>query len=597
MKKIINWFKGDKKRVIFFFAIWFIFLMSIECTVSELNKPAEVSYKEFMSDLKGGKIDTVYYTSSNEKMRYTLLNKETRGMTKEERKEYHYKKGDWRITDYPAQEDFRKEMLECGVSLVIRDFEPYTVRLFSAFASLLVTILFITLLFACVNGAGLPNLNNNDLMSKSDIKFDDVVGHDEVISDLRFIVELLKNPDKGTKLGAEVPRGILFSGEPGTGKTLLAKAIAGESDVPFLYLNASNLIELYVGVGAKKVRKLFKLARKNAPCIIFIDELDAIGCKRGGTHGTSEDRQTLLALLQEMDGFKDRGDIFIIGATNNPEDLDSAIVRAGRFDRQIAINPPKDWKVRKSMFELYLKDCTLASDVDLELVAKQVIGFTGADIKALVNEAKLIAVMRDSSEINRDDLEQAIDKVLFKGNRSNDEGFKKDKQIVAYHESGHAVMSYLLGEPIARATIIGTTSGVGGAVMNLEKSTNFTTKKELEDRVCICYGGRCAERIKFNEETNGASNDITQATNILLTYVGQLGFDDKVGLLDCGVLANNGVLSKDSIMERISVKANELEKKTDDLLQNNFELVEKLANALLELETLSGNDVKEVLES
>lgn len=359
-------------------------------------------------------------------------------------------------------------------------------------------------------------------------------------------------------------------------------------------MNASNFIELYVGTGAKRVRELFTTAKKHEPCIIFIDEIDAIGQARGSNRGSSENDQTINALLQEMDGFKDKGNIFVIAATNNPDNLDKALVRAGRFDRQIRINPPKDWTVRKKLFEHYLKDCKLNETVNLETVSKQLVGFTGADIKTVVNEAKLIATMKDSNSIGTEHLEEAIDKIIFKGNRSKDKGYFKDKQIVAYHEAGHAVMSYLLDEPIARASIAGTSSGVGGVVFNEEKKSQFQTNKDLENRICIAYAGRCSEKIKFNIVTTGASNDITQATNVILSYIEKYGFNSEFGMLDMEVLNNQSLIDNGYIVKLMSEMATQYEKKTFDLLNENFRFVEILAEKLLECETLSGDGIKEL---
>ena len=567
--------------------------MSVDIYICEENKPTEVSYAEFMKDLNRGKIDTIYYTASEETMRYTLYNDETKKMSKEEKEKYKYPKDCWRMTTYPAQEDFRKEMLEKGVSLQVKSFEPKSVVILSTLASLVIPFFLLFLAIRLLYG-NMNKVKSEDLLQTSDVTFSDVIGHDEVIEDLKFIVELLKDPAKGSDLGAEIPRGILLSGDPGTGKTLLAKAIAGESNVPFIYMNASNFIEVYVGTGAKRVRELFNLAKKSAPCIIFIDEIDAIGQERGSSRGNSENDQTINALLQEMDGFKDRGNIFVIAATNNPDNLDKALIRAGRFDRQIIVRPPKDWTVRKKLFDFYLNNCLISDDVNTEILSKQLVGFTGADISAVVNEAKIIATMKDLDYISMENLEEAIDKIIFKGNRSKTEVFRKDKEIVAYHEAGHAVVTYLLGEPIARASIIGTTSGVGGVVFREEKNSQFQTNKDLENHLCIAYAGRCAERIKFDIVTTGASSDISQATSVILNYIEKYGFNQKFGMLDMEVLHSQSLIDNSYIVELMSEMAVEYEKKTTELLEKNFNLVEILASKLLECETLSGDGILEL---
>lgn len=588
-----NFIRENKKYILAGLILSIFVIICIDVVDYKKNIPDEVPYAEFLTDLEAGKIDTIYYSSDNEMMRYTLLNEDTKDMSESERKDYEYSKEHWRLTTYPAQEDFRKEMLDKGVSLVIRDFTPTSVTVLATLLSVLLPFILIIAVLKYIMG-DFSKIKSEDLLQKSNVKFSDVIGHDEVIQDLKFIVDLLKNPNKGNTLGVEVPRGILFSGEPGTGKTLLAKAIAGESGVPFIYMNASNFIEIYVGTGAKRVRELFALARKTKPCIIFIDEIDAIGTARGSNRGTSENDQTINALLQELDGFKDKDNIFVIAATNNPDKLDKALVRAGRFDRQIVIRPPKDWTVRKQLFDFYLKDCGVYEDVNTEVLAKQLVGFTGADISSVVNEAKLIAMMKNSEFLMMSHLEEAIDKIIFKGNRSNSEGYRKDKEIVAYHEAGHGVVTYLLGEPIARASIIGTTSGVGGVVFRQEKESQFQTDKDLENQICIAYAGRCAERIKFSLVTTGASSDITQATNIILNYIEKYGFNQEFGMLDMEVLHNSSLIDNSYIVELMSKMAVDFEEETMRLLKDNFNLVEILAEKLLECETLSGEAITEL---
>ena len=592
MKMILDFIKSNKKYAITGFVMAIFVFVLVDVYYCEENKPEESTYAEFQKDLNSGSIDTIYYTTSDEMMRYTLYNDETRNMSKEDKEKYKYDKKDWRMTEYPAQEDFRKEMLEKGVSLQVKSFEPKSVTLLTGIIFLAIPFLMFYVIIRMINGT--QKIKSQDLVQTSNVKFSDVIGHDEVIDDLKFIVSLLKNPNKGSDLGAEIPRGILLSGEPGTGKTLLAKAVAGESDVPFIYMNASNFIELYVGFGAKRVRELFNIARKHEPCIIFIDEIDAIGSSRGSNRGNSENDQTINALLQEMDGFKDKGNIFVIAATNNPDSLDKALVRAGRFDRQIVIRPPKDWTVRKQLFDFYLKDCKLSDDVNTKTLSKQLVGFTGADINAVVNEAKLIAMMNDSEYMSMDNLEEAVDKVIFKGNRSKSEVYRKDKEVVAYHEAGHAVVTYLLGEPIARATIIPSTSGVGGVVFREEKNSQFQTDKDLENHICIAYGGRCAERIKFGVVTTGASSDIVNATNTISSYIEENGFNQNFGMLNMNILRNKGLIDNSYILELMSEMAVEYEKKTTDLLNDNFDLVEILAEKLLECETLSGEGILEL---
>ena len=375
----------------------------------------------------------------------------------------------------------------------------------------------------------------------------------------------------------------------------MAKAIAHEAGVPFLYQNASGLIEMYVGLGARRVRNLFKIAKKNAPCIIFIDEIDAVGGSRDSGKNTSEHEQTINALLQEMDGFNGRDGIFMIAATNRADALDEALVRSGRFDRRITVNPPRDWTVRKRLFDHYLAKYVCVDDIDVDTLAKQISGFTGADIAMLCNEASIIAAMHGKAGIDNACFEEAIDKKTFNGNRSKNEAVESDKNIVAYHEAGHAVMTYLTGQPIARASIQATTSGVGGVVFREDVNTMFQTAEDLRNGVLIAYAGRASEEIKFKSVTTGASNDITKATQIMVQYIEHLGFDGEFGLLDVSVLAQNHFMSSDNITERLSNMSNELYKECKDRLSENYNLVEKLAAALLEKNTLVGSEIKKLL--
>lgn len=594
LTQVKEYFKNHKWQLFVYIFLLVISIVVIECVFIELDKPDEVTYSEFRDDLESGKIDTLYYTASDEMMRYTLLNNETEKMSTKEREEYKYPKENWRMTKYPAGEDFRKEILEYNVNIVVKSFEPKSPQIIATVAGVTLPLLFFVWLLRYATG-GVGSIDEKLLFKTTDIRFSDVIGHDEVISDLKYTVELLKDPTKGSKLGAQPPRGILFCGEPGTGKTLLAKAIAGESGVPFIYINASNFVELYVGVGAKRVRSIFKEAKKVAPCIIFIDEIDAIGKKRGGVNSHSEIDQTLDALLQEMDGFDTTSGIFVIAATNMADKLDKALVRSGRFDRKVVVAPPRDWKVRLELFEHYLKDTPKSETIDLKSLSKQTSGFTGADINSIVNESKLIAMMRDSDVVDTCDIEEAIDKKIFDGNRSKKEQYYKDKEIVAYHEAGHAVVTYLLGKPIARVSIIGSTSGVGGFVMQSESKSQFTLKGDLEKQVMISFGGRCSEAIKFDDISTGAQSDISKATSILHSYVMKYGFSKKFGMVDVDVLIQNRIAVGDEVASIVSDLSKELEEKTMKLLQDNYSLVEILADSLLSLETISGDDVKEIL--
>lgn len=599
LKKVKDFYKAHKKVAIPLTVMVIMLLISLDTMSFNNNKPKEVTYNEFKKLVKEHKVDTVYYEASTEEMRFTLYNKHTKGKTKKEIEDenYTYPKEDWRLTQYPAGETFREDMLKAGVNLEVRTFEPVTVKVLSTLLTLFFPILFLVLLWNIFSLQFVRGGKSYELTTNIDTRFSDVIGHDEVIKDLKFLVKLMREPEKYDDEDVNIPRGVLFSGEPGTGKTLLARAIAGESNVPFYYVNASNFIELYVGTGAKRVRALFKQARKTQPCIIFIDEIDAIGCQRGKVHGTSEDTQTLNALLQEMDGFDKDLKILIIGATNNAERLDKALVRSGRFDRQIIISPPANADERIELLKYFLRNKKLDESVDLEVLSKQMIGYTGADINSVVNEAELIRLSNEQEFITMDALEEAFDKKIMKGNRKKDAGRDRDLKIVAYHEAGHAVVSYLLDMEIARATIIQTTSGIGGAVIHQESDNLLKTKEDYENRVKVCYGGRASEEIKFNQITTGASSDITQATRVLDEYINRLGFDKEFGLIDMSVLNEDKVTVEDKSIETIKGYSVKLYKDTVELLKNNYNLVELIAKELLDKETISGVTIREILDS
>lgn len=599
LKKVKDFYKAHKKVAIPLTVMVIMLLISLDTMSFNNNKPKEVTYNEFKKLVKEHKVDTVYYEASTEEMRFTLYNKHTKGKTKKEIEDekYTYPKEDWRLTQYPAGETFREDMLKAGVNLEVRTFEPVTVKVLSTLLTLFFPILFLVLLWNIFSLQFVRGGKSYELTTNIDTRFSDVIGHDEVIKDLKFLVKLMREPEKYDDEDVNIPRGVLFSGEPGTGKTLLARAIAGESNVPFYYVNASNFIELYVGTGAKRVRALFKQARKTQPCIIFIDEIDAIGCQRGKVHGTSEDTQTLNALLQEMDGFDKDLKILIIGATNNAERLDKALVRSGRFDRQIIISPPANADERVDLLKYFLRNKKLDESVDLEVLSKQMIGYTGADINSVVNEAELIRLSNEQEFITMDALEEAFDKKIMKGNRKKDARRDRDLKIVAYHEAGHAVVSYLLDMEIARATIIQTTSGIGGAVIHQESDNLLKTKEDYENRVKVCYGGRASEEIKFSQITTGASSDITQATRVLDEYINRLGFDKEFGLIDMSVLNEDKVTVEDKSVETIKGYSVKLYKDTVELLKNNYNLVELIAKELLDKETISGVTIKEILDS
>lgn len=595
-KDLIKWCKEHWKLVLITtIGVVAAYLVIFFCFFYDSTEIKEVSYNQFLDYVETGAVDTVYYNKNVEYITFTMYNDDTRGLSKEERKDYNYKNEDKRKVLNPNKDTFREDMLLKDVNIVKTDDNK---ELISAILSLITTIAIYIIIIKLMMSIMVPgsNINEKDMIQKTDVTFDDIIGHDEIINDVKFITELIKHPEKGEKIGAKLPHGILLEGPPGTGKTLIAKAIAHEADVPFINQNASGFIEMYVGLGAKRVRSLFKLAKKKAPCIIFIDEIDAIGVARDSKNSHSENEQTINALLQEMDGFGTADNIFVIAATNRADALDKALVRSGRFDRRIVVNPPRDWTVRRDLFNHYLDKYKVADDLDIDTLAKQTSGFTGADIAMVCNEASIIAVMADSEVINKDDLESAIDRKIFRGNRSKAETDTLDRQIVAYHEAGHAVMTWLLGRPIARASIQSTTSGVGGAVFREDTTSKFTSDKDLRELVMIAYAGRASEDIKFKSLSDGASNDITKATEMMTEYIERLGFDDDFGLLDMGVLSREHLLDSKDITKKLSQMSKELYTECKQKLNDNYDKVETLARSLLDCNTLSGDEIDKLLQ-
>lgn len=588
LSKLKDYIKKNKRRSVLFLIGVFLAFFIAEVTIDELNKPEFTSYPKFLETVQSGGVDIVYYDPAQEDMVYVLGTSESKDLTLDAKEKYNYPKENYKSTVYPATEAFREEMLKAGVLVRIKTDKLMSITLMS----IGLRFGFISLICYCIYKVISSFVSKTPTFDSqsTNIGFDDVIGHDEVISDLKLIVKLMKDPIERASLGTSVPKGILFSGDPGTGKTLIAKALAGESNIPFIYANASSFIEVYAGTGAKRVRDLFYQARKLAPCILFIDEIDSIGSERGRYGSNSEDLQTINALLQEMDGFSTTSGVLVIGATNNAKGLDSALLRAGRFDRQIEIMPPRDWKARRKLFEHFLGEVDI-SNIDLDLVSKETVGFTGADIQAVVNEAKLVRIQRDTPTLDTDCIEEAIDKKVFKGNRKPADKENKDREVIAYHEAGHATMMYLVGEKIARVSIIGTSSGVGGMVVKSNDDGGMLTKSELENSISIAYAGRCSERIKFDRITSGASNDITEATRLINLYVDRLGFDTDVGMLDITSMTSSSALIDKELFARKSELAKRLEQETLTLLTSNYHLVEALAGVLLERETLCGEEV------
>jgi cell division protease FtsH len=448
--------------------------------------------------------------------------------------------------------------------------------------------------------------------SSNKVTFADVAGIDEAKEELEEIVDFLKDPGKFTALGGRIPTGVLLAGAPGTGKTLLAKAIAGEADVPFFSISGSDFVEMFVGVGASRVRDMFAQGKKNAPCIIFIDEIDAVGRHRGAGLGGGHDEreQTLNQLLVEMDGFESNDGVIIVAATNRPDVLDPALLRPGRFDRQVVV-PIPDVGGRQKILEIYAKKTKMARDVDLEILARGTPGFSGADLENLVNEAALMAARTGAKEINLDLLDRAKDKIMMGAERRSMIISEKEKTVTAYHEAGHALVAWLLADtdPIHKVTIIPRGRALG-LTMQLPTDDKYThSKTYLESTICILYGGRLAEKIIFNEITTGAGNDIERASGLARKMVCEWGMSEELGALTYGKKEEQIFLGREIGHTRdfsedtarlidVAVKTiiDNAMAKVENLLNTHREILTRMSEELLEKETIVLADIERIIE-
>ena len=447
---------------------------------------------------------------------------------------------------------------------------------------------------------------------KIKVTFRDVAGADEAKQELEEVVEFLKHPKKFNELGARIPKGVLLFGPPGTGKTLLARAVAGEAGVPFFSISGSDFVEMFVGVGASRVRDLFEQAKKNAPCIVFIDEIDAVGRQRGaGVGGGHDEReQTLNQLLVEMDGFAANEGIIIIAATNRPDILDPALLRPGRFDRQIVVAKP-DVRGRLAILKVHTKGKPMAKDVDLDIIARRTPGFTGADLSNLVNEAALLAARRDKHKVGMTEMEEAIERVIAGPERKSHVMSEEEKRLTAYHEGGHTLVGMMLkhADPVHKVTIIPRGRAGGYTLMLPKEDRNYATRSELLDRLKVAMGGRVAEEVVLKEISTGASQDIQQASRIVRSMIMQYGMSDVLGPVAYGESQNHQVfLGRDINHQRNYSEevASEIDKEVRKYMEEAYEACRKIitenrdkleliAQALMERETLTAKELEELL--
>jgi len=570
------------------------------------NKVNEVSYDEFIKDLNGGKVTELTITPKVRTETYKLVGKLD-----------SYAENEYFILYLPYSEEFISKITDAkdnsnNFELTIEN-DPEASSWLTAVLEIVpililagVTIWIFTRQLSGGNKSMDFGKSRAKLVEESRATFKDVAGLTEEKEEVQELIDFLKNPKKFTNMGARIPKGVLLVGPPGTGKTLLARAVAGEAKVPFYYISGSDFVELFVGIGASRVRDMFKQAKMNAPCLIFIDEIDAVGRQRGtGLGGGHDEReQTLNQLLTEMDGFGANEGIIIIAATNRPDVLDPALLRPGRFDRQVTVSLP-DKNARVEILKVHAKNKVLDKNITLEYLAKRTPGFSGADLENLLNEAALLAVRRNKKEITMSEIDEATDRVLMGPAKVTKKYTDKEKKLVAYHEAGHAVLGLKLdgANEVQKITII-PRGNAGGYTMMTPKEEAFNyTKKELLESICGLLGGRVAEEIAFGEITTGAHDDFKKATKIARSMVTEYGMSS-LGPMMLEEPNGNTFLGRDytknrnisdtvahEIDEEMRSIINNCYEKTKNIIKENKDLLTLIANTLLEEETITKEEI------
>ena len=582
-------------------ALLTIMIVSWMNSAVESRQRKELSYNEFVQMVEDGKVESIRVKDAVIEV-----------MPKAEATEYSQQMK-YYVVRIEGDYQFLNRVLENNV---------ITNRENGSTNALLIALLnyavpFLILLFLMnftmkrMGGGGIMGVGKSNakmyVQKETGITFKDVAGEDEAKESLTEIVDFLHNPGKYTKIGAKLPKGALLVGPPGTGKTLLAKAVAGEAHVPFYSLSGSDFVEMFVGVGASRVRDLFKNATENAPCIIFIDEIDAIGRSRDSRMGGNDEReQTLNQLLSEMDGFDSTKGLLVLGATNRPEILDPALLRPGRFDRRVVVDKP-DLNGRINILKVHSKEVLLDETVDFKEIALATSGAVGADLANMMNEAAINAVKNGRSAVSQKDLFEAVEVVLVGKEKKDRIMSKEERRIVSYHEVGHALVSALQkhSEPVQKITIVPRTMGALGYVMNVPEEVKFlNTKKELEARLVELMGGRAAEEIVFETVTTGASNDIQQATNLARAMVTQYGMSEKFGLMALESQENQYLTGR-AILNCGDATAAEIDKEVmkvlkdayeaaKSLLNENRDAMDQIADFLIEKETITGKEFMKI---
>ena len=602
--------KTPKKPLFYYYAMAMLMVMLFNFLAMPWlaqHQIKEVDYNTFVTMTEQGEVGRVEIQQQDNRILFT--GKDDKGVYK---------------TPMVPDDDLVKRLLEAGVSTTGEEIEQ-TSMLVSILGWVLPIIIFIALgqymskkMADKLGGSnsmmfGMGGGNNNVkvyVQSSEGIRFADVAGEDEAKENLQEVVNYLHDPTKYQEIGASMPKGILLVGPPGTGKTMLAKAVAGESNVPFFSISGSEFVEMFVGMGASKVRDLFKQAKEKAPCIVFIDEIDAIGQKRsGGQYGGNDEReQTLNQLLTEMDGFEGNNGVIILAATNRPESLDPALTRPGRFDRRVPVELP-DLKGREEILKVHAKKIKVAEDVDFNKIARMASGASGAELANIVNEAALRAVRDGRKFATESDMEESIEVVIAGYQKKNSILTDQEKWIVAYHETGHALVAALQSHsaPVQKITIIPRTSGALGYTMQVEEGNHYLmTREEMENKIATLTGGRAAEEVKFGSVTTGASNDIEQATKLARAMITRYGMSKDFDMVALETVTNQYLGGDASLacsaetqtkIDRLVVELVTREhEKAIGLLTENRAKLDELSKYLYEKETITGEEFMKILE-
>ena len=588
-------------------AMWLITFIIFIVLISSIidNTENSLAYSELLSKVEAGEVKEIEISADKVKANVKLKNQ---NVTKE--------------VNIPSVEHLMsalEDSMKTGTIKVTEKSESLFVTILSLLTPFGILIIFFIFWFLFMNSGAQGGAGSNKTMSfgksrakilnptdKTKVTFNDVAGVDEEKEELEEIVEFLKNPRKFTEMGARIPKGVLLVGQPGTGKTLLAKAVAGEAGVPFFIISGSDFVEMFVGVGASRVRDLFEEAKKKAPCIVFIDEIDAVGRQRGAGLGGGHDEreQTLNQLLVEMDGFSANEGVIVLAATNRPDVLDKALLRPGRFDRQIVVSAP-DVKAREEILEVHSRKKKLAPDVDLKTIAKNTSGFSGADLENVLNEAALLAARRNKPEISMTEVEDAMVKVTMGPEKRTRVRSEKEQKLVAYHEAGHAVVSRFLPtqDPVHQISIIPRGMAGGYTMYRPTEDKSFMSRTEMIENIVSLLGGRVSEKLVLDDISTGASNDIERATKIARNMVTKYGMSERVGTITLGqnqeevFLGRDFAQSKEYSEETAAIIDEEVKsiidyayKKAAEILNANMEKLHVVAGILLEKEKIDGEE-------